>query len=828
MRYLSVIFISGPLLLGGAFASAQSSSTATGPQSSSMQSAAAQGLSSESAASVEQSLGTSSYSALATPAAGGAAGAESQVSAYVDVPCTTNPGTAETAAGVEMIFEGCQGSGDSVKSVTLEICDKNLSGEMCAPSDFTVAKPYPVGVYTPLTHGSLGIGCDTSSDTCRLTVTSQYAIEGTGSQITAQANEQADSQTTRQMLAAAVSQVQPSAETQTTSESEQSAAAANQDEAYSETASSTQQATTPVASSNSEANFQNALVAAGTASGVSQSTSATGPTDVRVFGGDDMRCTTPVGSLGNSFSANCCDINLTQSGNGLIGKCDASEVNLAAERRALRTVYIGSYCSKEQHLAFFSRCIQETQTYCAFGGVLSRLIQEQGREQLAAAASSANGTAQTRALTFPLFQGAGGWTQPFTLNGEAISIYEAPASCASQQAGPNCPVSIQLWFAVCSQNGCGQLPQDPQDGSTTWQIAEINTLSATEQALSDHVVAAGSCDQGSGQCQYTFTAWPPSSDGEVVQTKPLRFLATDPSTEIAEVVIGNNVVKVTSPHLALGTTWPSSIAAQVSSDGGTSWRAFSLPLTASTPISISTGGSTSSYGFTTGAQSGYWGGAQQGVTVIGGCDASTAVCQYALTGRVQAIPKPWGVPKNPDCTGFTVAQLSMLDFSKMDLSEYLQQVGSQVSLNQSQILGQALSSSAGGGAASTAADNPVPSEVAVIQPTEDMGPFTATLSIAPTWQGSPQGNDPIFGVRIDWGDCSPQSQASQLVSGGFRAYHTYRSPASAGMCDENGPAGPGRARDLTHQITLYVNAQDGTHQMTLQVRNDYYSYSAGN
>ncbi|MGC8518961.1 MAG: conjugal transfer protein TraN [Steroidobacteraceae bacterium] len=779
---------------------------------------------------MRDTVGLDGYKALATPGASGAAGAASTLSGQLEVNCALNKGTAESVAGVQMLFEGCQVAAGAVRSVSLSVCESNLTGGMCSSSGYGPVTEYPVGKYTALKNGYLGIGCENSAQTCLITVGSQYSIEGTGGQITAQANNAAAGQTTRQMLESTVQQVQPSAQTTATSQAEQQAAAGGEDQAYAETAGSIQESTPQVSTPNGQASFQNALVAAGTATAVSKSTSATGPAPIQVFAGQDMRCTTPLGLFGNTFSANCCELGLTQSANGLMGRCDQGEIKLAAERRARRTVYIGSYCSKERHLLFFSQCIQKTETYCAFGGILSRLIQEQGREQLAAAARAANGTAQSRAVSFPLYQGAGGWTQPLVLNGDSISIYEAPESCATSQGadGSNCPLSQQLWFAVCSKSGgCGSLPSDPQAGSTTWGIAEIDTLSATEQALSEHVIASGSCDSSSSECDYVFTAWPAASGGRVVLTKPLQFLATNPVTESSEVVIGNDVVKVTDPALSLGATWPASIPAQVSTDGGLSWRPFQLPLYIATPMSVAASGSSSFYGFSAGSLGRYWNHAQHGLTILGSCDTSSGVCQYSVTGEVTAIPMPWGTPKAPNCNGFSVSQLSMLDFSKMNLSQWVNHVSGESIPTQSQVLTQALSSARSGGAGASADTNPAPSEVAVVKPTEDMGPFTAVVSIAPWWQGDLQGPDPIYGVKINWGDCSPDTEAYHLISGGFRAYHTYRSPAAPGMCGEHGPAGPGAPRNLTEVITLWINAKDGVHTMTLQVRNDYYNYSAG-
>jgi len=42
-------------------------------------------------------------------------------------------------------------------------------------------------------------------------------------------------------------------------------------------------------------------------------------------------------------------------------------------------------------------------------------------------------------------------------------------------------------------------------------------------------------------------------------------------------------------------------------------------------------------------------------------------------GRGQ-LARSWGGPKSPDCSGFTVAQLQSLDFSRMDLTEFYAEI----------------------------------------------------------------------------------------------------------------------------------------------------------
>ena len=74
--------------------------------------------------------------------------------------------------------------------------------------------------------------------------------------------------------------------------------------------------------------------------------------------------------------ANCC----TNSG-ALVGlaNCSAEEAELAEERNAGNTHYLGKYCAKR---TFFGVCIRRARAWCVFGSKLGRILQEQGRAQL--------------------------------------------------------------------------------------------------------------------------------------------------------------------------------------------------------------------------------------------------------------------------------------------------------------------------------------------------------------------------------------------------------------------------------------------------------------
>ncbi len=93
--------------------------------------------------------------------------------------------------------------------------------------------------------------------------------------------------------------------------------------------------------------------------------------DMRFFTGQRRACHIKLFGL-----ANCC------KNSGLLiglGNCSASERELAEERNAGNTHYLGRYCSKR---TFFGVCIRRSRAWCVFGSKLGRILQQQGRRQL--------------------------------------------------------------------------------------------------------------------------------------------------------------------------------------------------------------------------------------------------------------------------------------------------------------------------------------------------------------------------------------------------------------------------------------------------------------
>ena len=94
-------------------------------------------------------------------------------------------------------------------------------------------------------------------------------------------------------------------------------------------------------------------------------------TDMRFFTGQRRACHIKLFGL-----ANCC------KNSGLLvglGNCSAEERELAEERNAGNTHYLGKYCSKK---TLFGVCIRRSRAWCVFGSKLGRILQQQGRAQL--------------------------------------------------------------------------------------------------------------------------------------------------------------------------------------------------------------------------------------------------------------------------------------------------------------------------------------------------------------------------------------------------------------------------------------------------------------
>ena len=92
--------------------------------------------------------------------------------------------------------------------------------------------------------------------------------------------------------------------------------------------------------------------------------------NLRFFAGQRRACTIKYGGL-----ANCC-----KNSGLLVGlaNCSQSEIELAEERNAGNTHYLGQRCARR----IFGFCIRRERVWCVFGSKLGRILHEQARPQL--------------------------------------------------------------------------------------------------------------------------------------------------------------------------------------------------------------------------------------------------------------------------------------------------------------------------------------------------------------------------------------------------------------------------------------------------------------
>ena len=101
---------------------------------------------------------------------------------------------------------------------------------------------------------------------------------------------------------------------------------------------------------------------------------------LRFFAGERRACTIRLFGL-----ANCC-----RNSGLLVGlaNCSAEERELAEERNAGNTHYLGRFCARR---TFFGVCVRRERRWCVFGSKLGRILQQQGRAQLGVGWSDCRG-----------------------------------------------------------------------------------------------------------------------------------------------------------------------------------------------------------------------------------------------------------------------------------------------------------------------------------------------------------------------------------------------------------------------------------------------------
>ena len=357
-----------------------------------------------------------------------------------------------------------------------------------------------------------------------------------------------------------------------------------------------------------------------------------------------------------------------------------------------------SHWAKPHTLINSQTQIDEYQRWCEFDSMLGRLIQEQGRDQLAALAQQNVGGAQTRSMDFD-FYGNGGWTEEVNVNGNRVRYWQWDSACAgetdeaaermaeSMLGGFDCPMSTDVPIAICSsQSGCGEPPGNPIFGhGGGWQVYSLRAEDHHARALNRYAVVSGGCFEDGG-CEYEVSAWPAERGGQMRipldMTWPVQFPINPGWGQFSWS--HNNVhfqaysydMDASNPQprlrMCLGT-WSQCV------DRGQGWSEVDLGSDGLRNLNNQVASSPT-------------------VMLTGGC--TNGECDYRATIEVPLYAKPWSrysesrarpcvlrLPivgcvarasvtynrqHDPDCSGFTIEEFLALDIAAMDLTEYIE------------------------------------------------------------------------------------------------------------------------------------------------------------
>lgn len=590
--------------------------------------------------------------------------------------------------------------------------------------------------------------------------------------------------------------------------------------------------------------FGNAMAQAAVLDGIAKGLQdSNNPTFPLIFNGEDLRCSRPTGGIGGLLTKNCCrtDLQRPKKGNLIQKGCGDDEVKLAASRRASTAVYVGEYCSKK--MKFPKKCLRITQTYCAFQGTLARIIHEQGRTQLAQLVNSSSAaTTKKSPMNFNYYSNkpTGEWTEPVMTNGVTTRAWQYPSYCRSPEAtarayeqnqeAPDCPASLELWIAACDvPTGCGEPPGPPEEGAVSWGLQSVNPLKSVTTAVSRYAVVNGACDPSTEKCAYTVTAWPAGVGGKVTVARDINFelYSTVPTPEGVPLqpVLGNAadiMYRAYSIEGSIQESAPATVRIDFSTDGGQKWQTESIPTNLNNKEIVIPG---------------------TDVTLTGGCSATANACNFRMTGTSVVRQKPWGSAQRPDCTGFTPGQIGAMDFGRMDLSEWIDEVVTKAS-SQAETMNSTLAASAiknqlaiytspdisGNSSAQLTGKRPSINVFAIATPGEGYGPFNATIKTAgrfPFKPEDPTSGEPVLNVTVDWGDCSEKEYMTHIdtydgqPANGFTLAHRYLAPNA----DKHYTCGIGREDTVHHSVALTVHTPSGQHVVSLEVVNSWNSVS---
>ena len=397
--------------------------------------------------------------------------------------------------------------------------------------------------------------------------------------------------------------------------------------------------------------------------------------------------------------------------------------------------------------------------------------------------------------------------------------------------GPQCN-KPSVEFAVCTTaSGCGSLPNNisdtmPDNGG--WEFFSLPSSESAQKFLTRNVAVNGSCS--GNNCTWQVTSLGENGYQDVVTSQASWQIFTAPVDNkkiahpgytpiIGEIYTTGGLEFRPYQYDSSNPPQDNKIKVMYRSSSVDAWATATLPnsITHDSPLTLGD------------------------AKIWGQCNVGVGVCNFNVAQSIKIIAMPWGSVDSPNCAGFTPAELQLIDFSKIDLSEYTNSLKKQEFSKQQE---DNLSKQAQASAQSfkqnyqtgEPVDNPSPvsNQVVSVSPTSGVGgsqqnPFTVTLYSSSNFPqyypyavcGFPATNNntnEITAISINWGDGSPVQNISSTKIIQAQGYEyanqvpcTYSAPEYVVTHTYNAPAAQ---KTTTMPITVELTTKNNGIQTT--------------
>lgn len=490
------------------------------------------------------------------------------------------------------------------------------------------------------------------------------------------------------------------------------------------------------------------------------------------FEGERKYCDDPIAD--GWATNNCCSKSVNDEGDYMFSSCSDDEVELARARRNGSALYIGSYCRD----SVWGKCLEKRKEYCVYDSMLSRIINAEGKKQLREVYASNEGNPQTRSVNFQQYNAnpsTGTWHSAGFSGKGRLYFYRPQQSCSVDYTGTptntqDCDFGGGVWMASCTGSNCGALPSNPFGGSgnTQWVMVQYPLYPEGGQSVSagkDYNVA-GDCQNGA--CSFSASYFPLAMGGRRLRvggSAVWPLFDDNRGYEPEGFVIGGH--EFLFYHMGLNDPMPASLPVRVRPIGG-SWVNRTMPTTISSPLEI-----------------------VSGVWMQGKCDEASSHCSFDVSSygkatnrrefrRIKRCKTKWGRKRCKyenkfDCGGFSQAEFALLDFSRMDLTEYSESIAPDsgdatedaiIVEADSQITGR---TQPGSGEVSGSSRE----HLFIIEPDTGIAPWTTKIIFSREIMGKNGEQTRAVRAEIDWGNGDNSTRSLGSSIGSRTVTHTY-------------------------------------------------------